>query len=157
MISQKLSRHSRNVAEMVDELRSSPELFEFIRTLDANFNDEEDLRPIFKHGRGSLIFLALRPRKSAGDKLGDTHNKLLQRWRAAAIDAGLGFQIRAGFGWNQTSARAYDSGRLNQPDAPCFIRISMGAEPGGVARSLARLLLQAAAEVTEDEPAGAMV
>jgi hypothetical protein len=71
------------------------------------------------------------------------------RWRELTLMSGIELHIRAGFGWNQTSARAYESGRLNQPDAPCFIRISAGCEPVEAIRKIPLALGQAAREVSE--------
>jgi cystathionine beta-lyase/cystathionine gamma-synthase len=156
-VGRKLAWHSRNVAVINEELKSFASLFSFSRTLDNTAGNEPELEVIFRHGRGGLIFAALKVPGSDGGRLAELHRRLLARWRELTIEMGLELQIRAGFGWNQTSARAYESERLNQPDAPCFIRISVGTEPVAVARTLARALGQAAREVSETTPKGAAI
>jgi cystathionine beta-lyase/cystathionine gamma-synthase len=144
----KLLRHSRNVAAFAEELAACSTLFDFVRTLDANIAAAPESAAIFARGRGALIFLALRSHADDSEDLARRHRLLLESWREKTLAAGLELQIRAGFGWNQTSARVYESGRLNQADAPCFLRVSVGSEPTSAARAYGRLLGEAAREIS---------
>ena len=144
----KLATHSRNVAAVIEELKRFASLFSFIRTLDNSAANEPALEAVFRYGRGALIFAALKSSEADGESLAKLHRRLLVRWRELALMSGIELHIRAGFGWNQTAARAYESGRLNQPDAPCFIRISVGCEPLEAVRTIALALGQAARDVT---------
>ena len=146
----KLATHSRNVAAVMDELKPFASLFSFIRTLDTSTANEPALE-VFRYGRGALIFAALKSHEADGESLAKLHRRLLVRWRELTLMSGIELHIRAGFGWNQTSGRAYESGRLNQPDAPCFIRISVGCEPLDAVRRIALALGQAARDVTEKQ------
>jgi cystathionine beta-lyase/cystathionine gamma-synthase len=146
----KLATHSRNVAAVIEELKPFASLFSFIRTLDNSAANEPALK-VFPYGRGALIFAALNSHEAESEDLAKLHRRLLVRWRELTLMSGIELHIRAGFGWNQTSARAYESGRLNQPDAPCFIRISVGCEPIEAVRTIALALGQAAHDVTEKQ------
>ena len=146
----KLATHSRNVAAVMDELKPFASLFSFIRTLDTSTANEPALE-VFRYGRGALIFAALKSHEADSESPAKLHRRLLVRWRELTLMSGIELHIRAGFGWNQTSARAYESGRLNQPDAPCFIRISVGCEPLDAVRRIALALGQAARDVTEKQ------
>jgi cystathionine beta-lyase/cystathionine gamma-synthase len=145
----KLATHSRNVAAVIEELKPFASLFSFIRTLDSSATNEPALAAVFRGGRGALIFAALKSREADSESLAKLHRRLLVRWRELTLMSGIELHIRAGFGWNQTSARAYESGRLNQPDAPCFIRMSVGCEPIETVRTIALALGQAARDVTQ--------
>lgn len=74
-------------------------------------------------GPGSLVFLrtAVEPERD--------YTSIVNQWAARCRDRRLRLDIRAGFGWDVTSARSYRSGFLNQPDAPTFIRVSLGIGP----------------------------
>jgi Cys/Met metabolism PLP-dependent enzyme len=145
----KLGCHSRNVTAFIESLQPFAPLFAFIRTLDASARNEP--LAIFRRGRGALIFAQLKTREGDAESLPKLHRWLLVRWRELMLKSGIELHIRAGFGWNQTSARAYESGRLNQADAPCFIRISVGCEPVEAVRTMAFALGQAAHDVTEGQ------
>jgi Cys/Met metabolism PLP-dependent enzyme len=96
-------------------------------------------------GPGSLLFARLR---CDDDVVAINHRSVLAGWCDRARGEGIPLSLRAGFGWPQTSARSYESTRLNQPDAPVYLRISVGLEPLGTVVRLAELLGQAAKEVS---------
>jgi cystathionine beta-lyase/cystathionine gamma-synthase len=145
----KLSLHSRNVRRFRAELASGSELFEFVRPLDGGGAGGE----IFRQGVGALVFIRLRE-AMVGEREEDIarlHRELLRRWRGECLAIGLNLFVRAGFGWNETSARVYESRQLNRADAPTYLRVSVGIEPEHVISTFARILVNAAQEVIVDQ------
>lgn len=69
---------------------------------------------------GSLVFL--RPRDASTDCAG-----VVDRWIAATTGLEQPVRLQAGFGWPWTTTRSYGVDRLNQPDGPRYIRVSVGA------------------------------
>ncbi|WP_217548947.1 hypothetical protein [Streptomyces sp. GbtcB6] len=69
---------------------------------------------------GSLVFL--RPLDETTDCAA-----AVNRWIAATSDLDQPVRLQAGFGWPWTTTRSYGVDRLNQPDGPRYIRISVGA------------------------------
>jgi cystathionine beta-lyase/cystathionine gamma-synthase len=141
----RLSLHSRNVRRFVTELAPRiPEHFEYVRPLDDGGRGSE----IFRYGVGALVFLRLRG--AMGEPLEETadrHRALLHLWRANCQEAGLDLPIRAGFGWNETAARVYESRQLNRSDAPTYLRATIGIEPEEVVCAFAQALASAASEI----------
>ena len=140
----KLTRHSRNVRSFVETLRSYDRLFAFVRSLDST-STQMASEILFTKGVGALVFIML-----SGDKATTSesaildHRDLLNLWKAMAKEKDIPVEIRCGFGWNQTTARVYESNLLNQPDAPIYLRISIGIEPEWIVRELAQCLGRAA-------------
>lgn len=152
MASRKLARHTRNVSVFQDELKNFSSMFQVNRTLDAeliNGNNQPEVNEIFQNGVGALIFIALSPLFTNGLlKLEQMHRSLLKCWCERAKAIGLEVPVRAGFGWNRTTARVYESQRLNQADSPSYLRISVGIEPIWIIRLLARSLGEAAFDIS---------
>ncbi|MFG3248801.1 hypothetical protein [Streptomyces sp. NPDC048187] len=69
---------------------------------------------------GSLLFL--RPADTETDCAA-----IVDRWIVATANLDQPVRIQAGFGWPWTTTRSYGVDRLNQPDGPRYIRISVGA------------------------------
>ncbi|WP_030816781.1 hypothetical protein [Streptomyces sp. NRRL F-2799] len=69
---------------------------------------------------GSLLFL--RPSDRGADCAA-----IVDRWVAATAALDQPVRLQAGFGWPWTTTRSYGVDRLNQPDGPRYIRISVGA------------------------------
>lgn len=88
-----------------------------------SFADEGNAK-VFAKGVGSLIYLVF------GDCEGSHCKQLLTRWRqkARAHDHAVVPDVRAGFGWLKSSARVYQTTRLNRADGPSYFRISLGLE-----------------------------
>ena len=143
-LAEKLDRHSRNARAFHEALEPYRHLFSYTRLLDST-SGREAADTLFGNGVGSLIFLALAPDDTAtAQDLNLAHRSLLDEWRRIAKEGGLAVEIRCGFGWNQTTARVYESHLLNQPGAPTYLRISVGIEPDRVIRTLAQCLGKAA-------------
>jgi hypothetical protein len=145
---QRLALHSRNVRRFAAELMpgGAPQ-FEYVRPLDGTCAGSS----IFDNGVGALLFARLRRGASeseSGQEIALRHRQLLQLWRARCQAAGFDLPVRAGFGWNETAARVYESRSLNRDDAPTYLRVTVGIEPEHVVSTLARALLGAAREVT---------
>jgi len=91
---------------------------------------------ITKAGAGALVFVTAPAGVPAVD-----FDRVLDDWRLAS---GGAVAVRAGFGWDRTTGRSYRSTRLNQPDAPEYLRVSVGLEDDravtGLASSLAAVL-----------------
>ncbi len=104
-----------------------------VETLDAHAHGGAE--PLFHQGVGSLVFIRSRHSLEAGAGI-------IHRWRnlTATADPGLTPDLRAGFGWLRTSARAYEGTRLNQRDAPTYLRVSCGIEPRGGYHRYGRIL-----------------
>ena len=107
-------------------------------TLAASERDDWLARAVREIDGGCLVFLELRE-NVPGEK-GALQRRILESWRNELARGGVALPIRAGFGWDETSARCYDSARLNQPDAPMYIRVSMGIEPSEQVVTLAESL-----------------
>ncbi|AZV79015.1 PLP-dependent transferase [Parasedimentitalea marina] len=140
----RMATHSRNVRTFAAELSRSgmPELEAIV--LDK-FADEGNAKVLAK-GVGSLIFLAF------GNCEGADYKRLLTRWqqRARAHGEAVVPDVRAGFGWLKSSARVYETTRLNRADAPSYLRVSIGLEDTEVVRASAKCLRDAAQEVLSD-------
>jgi cystathionine beta-lyase/cystathionine gamma-synthase len=141
----KLARHSRNARIFCRALQPYARCFAFINVLDSATRHNA-ANPIFDAGIGALLFVAL---PHGSEDVNIAHRRLLQGWRQAALQHGLNVQIRCGFGWNETTARIYESGFLNQPDAPTYLRISVGIEPEWIVCSLADTLGKTAIAISE--------
>ncbi|MEV8537106.1 hypothetical protein [Streptomyces sp. NPDC051211] len=87
---------------------------------------------------GSLVFL--RPLDDSTDCAA-----VVDRWIAATADLDQPVRLQAGFGWPWTTTRSYGVDRLNQPDGPRYVRISVGAvDPAHAAEQAAVLNTMAA-------------
>lgn len=142
---EKLARHTQNVRLFHQALQPYTRCFSLVNMLESTAAHEAADR-IFGKGIGSLVFIAL-PRGI--EDANTIHRRMLDEWRKLASDNGLTVEIRCGFGWNQTTARVYESGLLNQPDAPTYLRISVGIEPQWIVRSLAEALGKTATAISQ--------
>lgn len=75
---------------------------------------------MFRNGIGCLVFVKL------GHAPPHVYDAVISKWRSGVSPPP---PVRAGFGWHLTCARAYAGQRLNQMDAPNYLRISVGLEP----------------------------
>lgn len=96
-----------------------------IATIDRATREQPGSLPAAVHraGPGSLVFVR------AGGLVDDAYGDVVDDWAQGARAAGMRLDVRAGFGWDATSARSYRSTFLNQPDAPSFLRVSTGIGP----------------------------
>jgi cystathionine beta-lyase/cystathionine gamma-synthase len=132
----KLSRHASSVRAFVEELGSAPSI-EW-NTLDHGA-DLEARASIFRRGPGGVVFVRLR-----GEGHGErAHHELLARWQAEARRRGAWIPVRAGFGWNDTTAVVHEPSRALPSSCPAHLRISIGIEPAAVTRRLAQALAAA--------------
>lgn len=106
-INKKLQLHKRNVKYFVSTIKN--------RIKNINIKTV-----------GALIFIQF---KRSSPK---TYRKIVDQWHKRSL-----IYIRAGFGWNKTSVRVYESTMLNQEDAPSYIRISVGIEPLSTIKKIA--------------------
>lgn len=96
-------------------------------TAASSRDDAWPARAVREVDGGCLVFLELP--ENLPEEKAELQRRILQAWRNELARRGLALPIRAGFGWDETSARCYESARLNQPDAPMYIRVSVGIEP----------------------------
>lgn len=94
-------------------------------------------------GGGALVFLTLD--ESDADKMRERHRRILNDWQMHMRDADEQLGVRAGYGWDRSTARCYESARLNQAHAPQYLRLSIGIEPESYALELAGALNKSAA------------
>jgi len=129
----RLALHARNAKLFRTVLRDGLEDLYHVDTLDSSPSSDSRL---FSKGPGCLVFV--RPPDGAPFTPAKLH-----RWaeRAGAAGDTVTPQICAGFGWMCTSARTYSGSLLNQPDAPSYLRVSLGAEPANAVRRSAELLV----------------
>lgn len=141
----KLSRHAGNVRVFVDELAAAPAID--VRTLDSG-SDDEARAVIFRHGPGGILFVRLRGHGS-GEQ---AHREILAEWQAEARRQGAWVPVRAGFGWNDTTAIVHEPSLGKHEGELTYLRISVGIEPENVARRLARALAAACAKRARSAP-----
>jgi cystathionine beta-lyase/cystathionine gamma-synthase/SAM-dependent methyltransferase len=146
LVEKKLLIHSRNISIFKEELYNHLHLFEFLRSLDSKNNNSSE---IFKKGCGSLLYLSLHITGKTSDLIDQMHRDLLKTWCFLAKELELNVVVRCGFGWNNTTARVYESGVLNQRDGVSYLRISIGIEPPWMIYLLAKTLVKAANQVIE--------
>ena len=145
----RLERHSRNVQAVVRALEPYDSSFEFVYSPSTQANASPSALRLIDAGPGGVVFIALRLAGCNDDENKTRlHRELLQRWQDRVHKSGLKLFVRAGFGWDETTARVYDSTKLNQADAPTYLRIAVGIEPRWIVESLARELGEAARELT---------
>ncbi len=134
----KLSRHASNVRIFVEELSAVSDVE--VRTLDAAA-DEEARALLFRHGPGGVVFVRLPGHRARGR----IHHELLAAWQAEARRQGAWIPVRAAFGWKDTTAYVNEPSRTWPEEGAAYLRVSVGIEPAGVARRLARALAAACA------------
>lgn len=142
----RLKLHSRNT-ELVGNELSRPWGDNFSVRLLSGSARAHQIRPdLFSAGVGGIVFLVPHHAGSSLDGAQTICRRVLASWRDRLGAMGYLVPIRAGFGWNETSARIYETGALNQPNAPAYLRISVGIEPKAVVRHFGATLCQALEE-----------
>jgi hypothetical protein len=139
---ERLLLHSRNVRLFVEEL-AHRSVFAFVGGI-GDGDDGASLSPFLAAGVGAPVFVC-GPVNTID--AGAAYRALLREWRRRVADDGLDIPVRAGFGWPETTARLYESGVLNQADAPVYLRVSVGIESPSVIRAYGRHLTGAAESV----------
>lgn len=104
----------------------------------ASGRDDWPARAVREVDGGCMVFLELPD--SLPDEKAELQRRILKGWRNELARRGITLPIRAGFGWDETSARCYESARLSLPDAPMYIRVSVGIEPPDRVVTLAECL-----------------
>lgn len=99
--------------------------------------DPETQTVLAGSGGGALLFLAAQANENDAPR---QHAEILRQWRQRCHEEGCPVEIQAGFGWDWTSARAYDGSTLNRIGAGSFIRVSVGIAPKDETARCAQLL-----------------
>lgn len=133
-LSWKLARHARNARALAGALAEAPGVE--VSTLDGAA-DEEARATLFRDGAAGVVFVRLA---GGGER---AHRALLTAWQAEARRQGAWIPVRAGFGWNDTTALVHEPSRGRPEGEPPYLRISVGIEPDTVAHVLARALVAA--------------
>lgn len=131
-IEKKLSIHSNNVTIFSNLVRSK-------------LNNLLDIKTLGVGRMGPIIFIRYKKTYLEPAKL---YRKIIERWKSYLAKSNLNIDIRAGFGWNHTSARVYEGSKLNQQDAPSYIRISIGIEPTETIKIFASEFVKVAQEIS---------
>lgn len=142
-VGRRLKLHSRNTELVADELSSRCGGAFAVRLLSGSPRARRDRPDLFSEGVGGIVFLVPRDAEGLAGTAPAICRRVLSSWRDRLGAIGYPLRIRAGFGWNETSARIYETGALNQPDAPAYLRISIGIEPKEVARQFGATLCEA--------------
>ncbi|WP_189666545.1 PLP-dependent transferase [Pseudomonas amygdali] len=140
--------HRRNVRLFANELAQVKSSLSLFRVLGRDYLDDSSHESDIN---GCLIFLALRSsagRDNFAPELVERHRAVVNSWRDFSLRRGGSVDIRSGFGWRRTSIRCYEGSQLNQPDAPLYIRISVGLESRNAAMCLAGRLVESIREVS---------
>jgi len=141
----RMATHSRNVCAFAERLCRCDvpglRLSKLDRFVDNGNAD------IFAYGVGSLLYLEI----SGCDA--SRYKQILNLWRLKARTRGDAVvpDVRAGFGWMKSSARVYETTRLNRVDAPFYLRISLGLEDVSSVTASAQCLGDAAKAFTIGE------
>ena len=133
---ERMAVHDANLVAFCDALADCGMTVTTGRSAAAAHPDTTFAPLITKAGGGALVFVT----PPAGTPAVD-FDRVLDDWRLAA---GGAVGVRAGFGWDRTTGRSYRGSRLNQPDAPEYLRVSVGLEDeptiAALASSLAAIL-----------------
>ncbi|HZM75046.1 MAG TPA: PLP-dependent transferase [Candidatus Limnocylindrales bacterium] len=109
--------------------------------------DDAAARLVRSGADGCMVFVRLPHVNGRDPEV--LHRATVARWARAFVSG----RVRAGFGWTETTARAYGRDALNTAMGECFIRISVGIEPHeeivNIARQLARTATEVIAEVEQ--------
>jgi cystathionine beta-lyase/cystathionine gamma-synthase len=130
----RLELHRRNARVLALALEASAAFLETGEAPQLNF-------ACLGEAGSCILFLRLRGKDQT---LALRHRRLLQRWReTAGADAPA---IRAGYGWDRTTARCYEGQALKQSGVRDYLRISAGIES---IASMARLAQTLALAIRE--------
>jgi cystathionine beta-lyase/cystathionine gamma-synthase len=80
-------------------------------------------RLVSKGANGCMVFVRLGGDPATAER---RHRACIQSW---AAECSAFPRVRAGFGWTETSGRAYGADPLNTKAGEAFIRLSVGCEP----------------------------
>lgn len=141
----RMATHCRNVRAFAAELSACAVPGLRASGLDRLVDDGNV--DIFAEGVGSLVYVEI----NGCD--GGRYKQILTMWRHLArgrCDAVVP-DVRAGFGWLKSSARVYETTRLNRADAPSYLRISLGLEDVSAVKASAQCLGDAAKTILAKE------
>jgi Cys/Met metabolism PLP-dependent enzyme len=133
--------HAARARQLESELRGSGIDMVVTSAATAAAGRQDRLARLVAGGAsGCLVFVRL-----GGDQAtaGRRHRSCVAGWAAQCSDLP---RIRAGFGWTQTSGRAYGADPLNARDGEAFVRLSVGCEPRAEIERTARIFCKHASE-----------
>jgi len=139
---QRLALHARNAAVFLNALEQSRAWLETCSPLRPNFQQLE------MASGGCLVFLRVRASQQSRAQM---HRRILARWRQLATANGHNLPVRAGYGWDETSARCYEGDSLKQVGVEDYMRISLGVEGAGRIVQLGDLLNKSIEEICHDQ------
>lgn len=135
----RLQIHSRNAQALIQSVCDLPFL-KMCTLLTPNFETVATAAPA-----GCLVFLRVRPLPDIS--AAELHRKILRAWRDRASRLGLHISIRAGYGWDETTARCYEGLALKQTGVEDYMRISVGIQIASDITALGRALAASIKEV----------
>jgi cystathionine beta-lyase/cystathionine gamma-synthase len=134
--------HTHRLSRFVERLRDESDALLTVTTALNGAEGRGDLLARLVHAGAGGCTAYVRYRRPPPD-VETACRRGVAGW-AAAIG---GRRIRAGFGWTDTSARAYGADRLNTAAGHAFVRVSVGIEPEedvvGMASAMAHHLITA--------------
>jgi len=142
-VGRRLAIHADRLRRFVDVLSDrAPEAS--VRTAVDGAADRRDLlaRTVADGAAGCMAFLRLP--QVGGEDLEQVYRTIVARWARRVPGRG---RVRAGFGWSETTGRAYGRDALNASDGACFARFSVGIEPPDQVEDLADQLASTISEV----------
>lgn len=87
---------------------------------------------------GCILFIRLIPKDNLS--LSEIHRKIINSWIKSVKKFGIQLRVRAGYGWDNTTVRCYESIGLKQNGVDDYIRISIGIEQLEVIQNLSNCL-----------------
>ena len=140
----RLKIHQRNVEILLAALNPVRSRLELCTPLRSNF------RCVGQSIGGCVVFLRATLGKDGEPGRAPRHRDLLSRWQSLARSGGRSVGIRAGYGWDDTTARCYEGHRLKQANVDDYIRISVGIEDASQMSELSAWLSLSIEEVLHD-------
>lgn len=138
----RLALHARNAEVLLGKLERSRHWLETCSPLRANF------RQLGMATGGCLVFLRVR----AGQReCAEMHRRVMARWRQLATASGHTLHVRAGYAWDETTARCYEGASLKQAGVEDYMRVSVGVERVERVAELGDLLNQSIEETCREQ------
>lgn len=135
--------HAARATQLADQLRASGADLAVSSPATAAAGRRDRLARLISEGAcGCLVFVRLGGDQDTAER---RHRACIAGW---AAECSAFPRVRAGFGWTETSGRAYGADPLNAKDGEAFIRLSVGCEPRAEIERIATIFCKHASEAT---------
>lgn len=139
----RLELHARNVEVLLGKLDQSRVWLETCSPLRSNFQQ------LGIATGGCLVFL--RVHAVNRQNCAEMHRRILARWHQLAKAYGHSLAVRAGYAWDETTARCYEGDSLKQAGVEDYMRISVGVERAERIAQLGDLLNQSIEDICSEQ------